>query len=69
MHRQSTPEYQIDPEIEGTFRRLRRVNQGFVELKRMTTIIGPENDHDEHEQNRYVLVPPSNIIGIANDGD
>ena len=72
MHRQDTPEFQLDHEIERTFRRLLRQNQGFVELGRMTTSIGGNGEHDERQEepgNRYIVVPPPNIIGIANDKD
>ena len=68
MHRQSTPEYQLDHEIEITFRRLRRENLGFVELGRMTTVARGNEDRDEQEENRYIIVQP-NIIEIANDWD
>ena len=66
---QGTPEYQLDPEIERTFRRLQRENQGFVELGKMAPVAGGNEDRDEREENRYVIVPPPNIIGIANDRD
>ena len=72
MHRQGTPEFQLDPEIERTFRRLLRQNQGFVELGRMTTLLGGNGGHDERQEepgNRYIVVPPPNIIGIENDRD
>ena len=39
MHRQGTSEFQLDPEIERTFRRLLRENQGFVELGRMAAML------------------------------
>ena len=68
MHRQSTPEYQLDPEIERTFRRLRRENQGFIELGRMATVAGGNEDRDEQEENHYIIVQ-RNIIGMANDRD
>ena len=44
MHRQSTPEYQLDPKIERTFRRLIMENQGFAELGRMAVQVGGGND-------------------------
>ena len=72
MHRQGTPKFQLDHEIERTFRRLLRQNQGFAELGRMTALIGGNGRHDEHHEepeNRYVVVQPPNIIGIANDRD
>ncbi|KAL5563684.1 hypothetical protein UlMin_033431 [Ulmus minor] len=72
MHRQGTPEFQLDHEIERTFRRLLRQNQGFTELGRMAALIGGNGGHDEHNEepeNRYVVVQPPNIIGIANDRD
>ena len=69
MHRQSTLEYQLNPEIERTFRRLRRENQGFVELGRMAAQVGGNGGGEEVPENRYVIVQPTNIIGIANDRD
>ncbi|KAL5554123.1 hypothetical protein UlMin_041524 [Ulmus minor] len=72
MHRQGPPEFQLDPEIERTFRRLLRQNQGFAELGRMAALLGGNGGHDEHPEgpeNRYVVVQPPNIIGIANDRD
>ena len=51
-------------------RRLRRENQGFVELGRMAAHLGGNgNDEKEEVDNRYVLFQPLNIIGIANDRD
>ena len=69
MHRQGTYEYQLDPEIERTFRRLQRENQGFVELGRMATMLGGNEEREKELGNRYVIFPPPNIIGIANDRD
>ena len=72
MHRQGAPEFQLDHEIERTFRRLLRENQGFAELGRMAALIGGNGGHDEHPEgpeNRYIVVQPPNIIGIANDRD
>ena len=69
MHRQSTPEYQLDPEIERTFRSLLRENQGFVELGRMAAQVGGNGGGEEEPVNRFVIVPPPNIIGITNDRD
>ena len=72
MHRQGTPEFQLDHEIERTFRRLLRQNQGFVELGRMAALIGGNGEREERQEgpeNRYLVVPPPNIIGIANDRD
>ena len=68
MHRQSTPEYQLDSEIERTFRRLLRENQGFAELGRMAAQVGG-GDNEEGRVPNYQLVDPvpPNIIGIAND--
>ena len=68
MHRQGTPEYQLDPEIERTFRRLLRENQGFAELGRMATQVGGGNDEEGRMPNFQLVnhVPP-NIFGIAND--
>ena len=68
MHKQGTPEYQLDPEIERTFRRLRRENQGFAELGRMAALLGG-NNNEEEDKNRFVLVSPPDIIGIANERD
>ena len=68
MHRQSTPKYQLYLEIERTFRRLRRENQCFVELGRVAIVVGGNEDRDEQEENRYIIVQP-NIIGIGNDRD
>ena len=48
MHRQGTPEFQLDPEIERTFRRLLRENQGFVELGRMAAMLGGNEEREEH---------------------
>ena len=53
IRRKSTLEYQLDPKIERTFRRLRRENQGFVELGRMAAIAGGNEDRDELEENLY----------------
>ena len=50
MHRQGTPEYQLDHEIERTFRRLLRQNQGFAELGRMAALLGGNGGHDEHNE-------------------
>lgn len=47
MHRQGTPEYQLDLEIERTFRRLRRETQGFVELCRMAAMLGGNEEREE----------------------
>ena len=72
MHRQGPPGFQLDPKIERTFKRLLRKNQGFVVLGRMAALIGGNGGHDEHQEepeNRYLVVPPPNIIGIANDRD
>ncbi|KAL5576436.1 hypothetical protein UlMin_018135 [Ulmus minor] len=69
MHRQGTPEFQLDHEIERTFRRLLRQNQGFAELGRMAALIGGNEEHPEGPENRYVVIQPTNIIGIANDRD
>ena len=56
MHRRSTPEYQIDSEIERTFRRLLRKNQGFVELGRMAAQIGGNGGGEEEILiNRFVI--------------
>ena len=68
MHRQSTPEYQLDLDIERIFRRLRRKNQGFFELGRMAAQVGGNGGGEEEIPiNHYAIVPPPNIIGIAND--
>ena len=68
MHRQSTSEYQLDPKIERTFKRLLRENQGFVEFGKMATQIGGNGGGEEEVPNNcYVIVQPPNIIGIAND--
>ena len=56
MRRQDTSEYQLDPEIERTFRRLLRENQGFVELGKMTAQIGGNDEHEEVLDNHYVIV-------------
>ena len=72
MHRQSTPEFQLDPKIERTFRRLLRENQGFVELGRLVAMLGGNEEREECKEgpkNRYIIVQPPNIIGIANDRD
>ena len=69
MHRQGTPKYQLDPKIERTFRRLRRENQGFIKLRRMTALLGGNGEREENPRNFFVIVPPPNIIGIANDRD
>ena len=50
MHKQGTPEYQLDHEIERTFRRLLRENQGFAELGRMAAMIGGNGGHDGHDE-------------------
>ena len=66
------PEFQLNPEIEGTFRRLLRENQDFVELGRMTAMLGGNGERQERQEgpeNRYIIVQPQNIIGIANDRD
>ena len=63
-------EYQLDPDIERTFRRLLRENQGFVELGRMAAQIGGNGGGEEEIPiNHFVIVPPPNIIRIANDRD
>ena len=50
MHRHGTPEYQLDPKIERTFRRLRRENRGFVKLGRMAAVLGDgENEENDNE--------------------
>ncbi|KAL5560290.1 hypothetical protein UlMin_036501 [Ulmus minor] len=72
MHRQGAPEFQLDHEIERTFRRLLRENQGFAELGRMAALLGGNRaggEHPEGPENRYIVVQPPNIIGIANDRD
>ena len=49
MHRQGTSEFQLDHEIERTFRRLLRENQGFVELGRLATMLGGNEECEEHQ--------------------
>ena len=59
MHRQGTPEFQLDPEIERTFRRLQRKNQGFVELGRMAAMLGGNREREERQEgpeNRVIIV-------------
>ena len=72
MHRQGTLEFQLDHEIERTFRRLLRENQGFAELGRMVAMLGGNEEREERRdglENRYIIVQPPNIIGIAIDRD
>ena len=72
MHRQGTLEFQLDPEIERTFRRLLRENQGFAELGRMAAMLGGNGEREERQEgpeNRYIVVQPPNIIRKANDRD
>ena len=49
MHRQGPLEFQLDPEIERTFRRLLRENQGFAELGRMVAMLGGNGEHEERQ--------------------
>ena len=49
MHRQGAPEFQLDHEIERTFRRLLRQNQGFVKLDRMAALIGGNGEREERQ--------------------
>ena len=69
MHRQGTPEFQLDLEIERTFRWLRRENQGFIELGRTAAMLGGNEERQEGPKNHFIIVQPPNIIGIANDRD
>ena len=47
MHRQGTPEFQLDPKIERTFRRLLRENQNFVKLGRLAAMLGGNDEREE----------------------
>ena len=67
MHRQGTPEYQLDPKIKRTFRRLLRENQGFAELGKMAACLEGGNDEERAPNFQLVNPVPPNIIGIAND--
>ena len=68
MHRQGTPEYQLDPEIERTFKRLLKENHGFSKLGRMAARSKGGNDEEGRVPNYQLVGPlPPNIIGIAND--
>ena len=77
MRRHSSPEYQLDPEIDRTFRRLLRQNRGFADLGAAVNMAatGPFTDdgsyHDEdsvHNDNNLRLVV-ADTIGLANDRD